>query len=102
MNPKIFALAAVSRFDDEKLLVNAQKLVAIGRASGDFVERITCIGIKEIITVNRPAAGKLRNEFFAINHVTAKTPVAFENVAATLNVVGVAPLSYETTCNMRL
>lgn len=102
VNPKVFSLAAVSRFDKEKLLLNTQKLIAVSRAHRDSIEPIARIRVEQVITNNRPAAGKLRNEFFAVNHFPAKIAIAPKNVVATLNFVDVAPLPKQGTCSRRL
>ena len=52
MHPEVFALVAVSRFNDKKFRANAQKLVAISRAGRNSIERIACVDVREVFTPN--------------------------------------------------
>ena len=101
MNSEILTLAAVSRFNDEEFPVNAQKFVPISRAGRDFVERIADISVTQSIAVNRPAAGKLRYEFFVVDHFAPEAAVLIENIMAALDSVGVTPLSNQTVRRSR-
>lgn len=98
----IRALAAISRFDGERILLNRKQLVAVGCTGRYSVERVADVVVKKRIAANRPAAGKFRNEFSAISHFAVEGAVPVENVMTRLDLVRVTPFARERALSARL
>lgn len=96
MNPKVFAPATVGRLDCEGLALNVYEFVPIRRADRDLLESVTEVDVIYGVGVNRPAAGKPRNEFPMIDNIPCEAAIAIEDIMATFGFIGVTPFSHQT------
>jgi hypothetical protein len=59
------------------------------------MERVTGVLVEQRVPLNRPVAGKFRDELSIIRHLSVEAAVPLKNVVAALDFVSVAPFTYE-------
>lgn len=73
--------------------MDRQKIVTIKRTWGNPAKQILFISIQQSTALHRPPTRELRNKFGPDEDFTVEGAVSLENVTATLNFIGIEPLT---------
>jgi hypothetical protein len=75
------------------LFFDAEKLVSIGRPGWDPAQFVAKVAVQQKIVLHGPSTPEFGYEPLLKVHLTRKSGVFLEMVAATLNIVGIPPFA---------
>jgi hypothetical protein len=92
-DPDVPPLAAICGLDQKGVFFDAEELVSIDRAGWNTIQGVADIIVEQDIVFNSPAAAEFGDKLASIIYLACETAVRLESVTATLDFVGILPLT---------